>query len=104
MPQRKESPHSSRSLPRSDEPPSHEVDGGDVICIQSMTQAEDVRESGRRDEAGVEVQHDGGSGPYDGVDADEEEDHEKAVCGYSAEEAGLGDAQRVLEVEGRHGD
>lgn len=104
VPQREEGPHSGRPLPGSDEPPGHEVDGGDVVGVQGMAQAEDVREGGGRDEAGVEVQHDGSDGPYDGVDADEEEDHEQAVCGDAAEEAGLGDAQRVSKVEGCHGD
>ncbi|POR32806.1 Uncharacterized protein TPAR_06978, partial [Tolypocladium paradoxum] len=85
-------------LARGDEAPGHEVDGGDVVRVEGVTEPERVGEGGGRDEGRVEAQDDGDGGPDDGVDGDEQGDDGDAVGGDAAEEIGLGG-----EFESPHG-
>ncbi|KFY44397.1 hypothetical protein V494_01490 [Pseudogymnoascus sp. VKM F-4513 (FW-928)] len=59
-------------LARGDEPPCHQVNGGDVISVQSMTEAERVGEDGGAGEVGVEVEDDADGCPEEGVYQDKE--------------------------------
>lgn len=87
------------ALARGDEAPRHEVNGGDVVGVERMAQAERVGQRGGGDELGVKVQHDAAGGPDEGVDEDEHRDGEDAVVGDAAEEPGL---RGKLDVDFAH--
>lgn len=89
VPKREERANSSRTLAGSDEPARHEINGGDVIRIEGVTQAESVRERRGGNETRVKVKNYRGDGPYDCVGSDEDRDHSDTVVGDAAEEIGL---------------
>lgn len=55
MTQGEEGSHCNRPLTGSDEAAGHEVDGGDVVCVEGVAEAEDVGEGCGGDERGVKV-------------------------------------------------
>lgn len=61
--------------------PGHEVDGGDVVCVEGVAEAEGVGEGCGGYEGRVVVEDDGDACPYDEVDGDEEGDYEDGVGG-----------------------
>lgn len=87
MAQREEGPHSRRSLSRGYETPGHQINGGDVICVEGMAQAQDVGECGGRNELWMEMKNYSNGRPDEDVDEDEKCDDSDAVCGYAANES-----------------
>jgi len=74
MPQAEKRPYRDWAAPVGYQAARSEVDGGDVVCVEGVAQAEGVGEDGGREELGVVVEEDGGDGPDEEVDGDEEGD------------------------------
>lgn len=98
MAEGKERSDSGRPLTETDEPARHEVNGGDVVCIERMAEAEAVRESSRGDEYRVEAEDDGGDDPNEEIDGEEERYDGDGLRGQSGTTTGE-EAEKGTEDE-----
>ncbi|KDN60261.1 hypothetical protein CSUB01_07716 [Colletotrichum sublineola] len=101
--QREECTDCDWTLARGNEAPGHEVDGGDVVSVEGVAEAEDEGEGGGGDEGWVKVQQNAGDDPDEYVCGNEEGNDADRRRGKDAEalwegQGGEGDA------EPRHGD
>ena len=86
MAEAEERAHRHGPLARRDEPARHEVDGGDVVGVEGVAEAERVGERAGGDEVGVrQGQDEGAHQPDYEVDQDEEQDDEQGAEREGAE-------------------
>jgi len=97
MPETEERPDRNKALAFRDETTGSQIDGSDVICVQSMAETEGVGEDGGGEELGVIVEEDGGDGPDDEVDGDEEVDEAEGGLGDGGERRWKLDVSQAVE-------
>lgn len=101
MPKTEKSTDGYRFLPRGDESARHEVDGGDVVGVEGVSESQGVGQDGGRDHFGEVVQGYSDAGPDEAVDEDEEGDEVQGRAGDVGEgwrEPDMG------KLEAGHGD
>lgn len=86
--ERKERADGDGFLARGDEAARHEVDAGDVVCVEGMAETEDPGYRCGADELGVRVQHESCDCPGGELDEDEQADYGDRAEGEAFENGG----------------
>lgn len=79
VPKREERTNSGWSLPRRNQASRHEVNGGDVICIESMAKTQRIGQGSRTNKLRIEVKDNAYSSPNQDIDGDEGSNGPKTV-------------------------
>ena len=85
VPQAEEGADRHGALARRDQAACHQVDGGDVVGVQRVAEAERVGEDGRGDHLGDVMEDNANGGPHDEIHGDETPDQGGGWGGYGPE-------------------